>query len=376
MRKRLLILLALAAGAAAGWTFRATIAGLWFSVWPPQVETVSQGAVKPDAAFVSTVAENLKTPWEIAFLPDGGMLVSERPGTLRKIGANSFLIPVPDVRETAEGGLLGMALHPDFVKNGWIYLYLTTENTGRLTNRVDRYRLDGSRLLERTTIVQGIPGGDEHDGGRIAFGPDGKLYIGTGDSGNAPLSQDRSSLAGKILRLNDDGTIPNDNPYNNETYAYGLRNVEGLTWDRQGRLWATDHGRSGILSGLDEINLIESGKNYGWPNIQGDETAEGMVAPKIHSGPFETWAPAGMAFFQSSLFFTGLRGQALYQAVINPDDSLTLSAHFEKQFGRLRAIKVGPDGMLYVSTSNTDGRGLPKKGDDRIMRIDPRIFSR
>lgn len=323
---------------------------------------------------VSVVGENLKIPWEIAFLPDGDLLVTERAGTLKRIGKNSEEHKIEDVEHIGEGGLLGMALHPAFPENRWLYLYFTARVGGRLENRVERYRFENSRLSEKTLIIGGIPAGAVHDGGRIAFGPDGYLYITTGDAGNQNLSQDVNSLAGKILRLNANGTVPSDNPFGNAVYSYGHRNSQGIVWDDKGRLWATEHGRSGILSGLDELNLIEKGKNYGWPIIQGDERREGMENPVIHSGPDETWAPAGAAFWDGSIFFGGLRGESLYEAKIGNMGEISLKAHFRKEFGRIRAVVLGPDGYLYIATSNTDGRGAPRENDDKIIRINPAIF--
>ena len=224
-------------------------------------------------------------------------------------------------------------------------------------------------LLNEEIIVDKIPGAPNHNGGRIKFGPDGFLYITTGDAQNPSQAQDKNSLAGKILRLADDGKIPDDNPFGNHVYSYGHRNPQGLTWDNQGRLWATEHGRSGILSGLDEINLIEKGKNYGWPDIQGDEIKVQMESPKIHSGS-DTWAPGGAAFLNNSIFFGGLRGQTFYEAKIN-GEKLELKEHFKGEFGRIREVVVGSDKMLYITTSNLDGRGSPKQGDDKIIKINP-----
>ncbi len=320
------------------------------------------------------VADNLQIPWEIAFLPDGDLLVTERPGRLKRIGKEGRVYAIEGVEHIGEGGLLGMALHPRFAKNRWIYIYLTTQNGEGLINRVERYRFEGDHLSEKTTIIDNIPGAAYHDGGRIAFGPDDYLYITTGDAGKNNLAQDTSSLAGKILRLKDDGSIPSDNPFGNAVYSYGHRNSQGLAWDDKGQLWITEHGRSGILSGLDELNLIEKGKNYGWPIIQGEEKKTGMKSPIIQSGPNETWAPAGIAFFDGSLFFGGLRGESLYEAKIIESSKVPLKVHFRQEFGRIRAVVFGPDGFLYLTTSNTDGRGILKQSDDKIIRINPLIF--
>ncbi len=334
-----------------------------------------------EAPDIEIVAENLEIPWEIAFLPSGEALVTERPGRLLKIGANREAIPIEGVAHTGEGGLLGMALHPDFTRNNLLYLYRTYETPSGLANAVDRYRLNNTRLTERRTILDGIPGSRFHDGGRIAFGPDAKLYIATGDAGQEHLAQDTSSLAGKILRVNDDGTIPPDNPFNNAVYSYGHRNVQGMAWDASGVLWATEHGRSGIRSGYDEVNAIEKGKNYGWPEIEGDQTRQGMEPPKSHSGSSDTWAPSGAAIVKSSLLFAGLRGEALYEAKLSENSVQEIIPHLQNRFGRLRTITTGPAGragesenMLYMLTNNRDGRGARMEGDDKIIRINPKAI--
>ena len=321
------------------------------------------------------IAENLQIPWEIAFLPDGDLLVTERPGTLKRIGKEKQTYPVEGVEHIGEGGLLGMALHPEFPDNRWIYLYLTAKAGNSFKNKVERYRFLDDRLFEKEIIIDNIPGAIYHDGGRIAFDAYGYLHITTGDAGNSDLAQNINSLAGKILRVKDDGSIPPDNPFGNAMYSIGHRNPQGLAWDNKGRLWATEHGRSGLVSGLDELNLIEKGANYGWPIIQGDEERQGMKTPIINSGPNETWAPAGAIYLNERIFFTGLRGESLYEAKIFPDGKVEyLKAHFREEFGRLRAIQKGPDGYLYFTTSNTDGRGAPHLNDDKIIRINPEIF--
>ncbi len=313
------------------------------------------------------VAENLNIPWEIRWLPDGRMLVTERPGRLLIIGPSTNaqdrqVIEVSGVAHVGEGGLLGLALHPNFSLNQQLYLYLTARDGDQLVNRVERYQLEGNSLTNREVIVEGILGNSNHDGGRLDFGPDGKLYITTGDAQNEALAQEKESLNGKILRVNDDGS-------GLEVYSYGHRNVQGLAWDNQDRLWATEHGPSGTASGFDEVNLIVPGGNYGWPEIQGDETAEGMATPVIQSGADETWAPAGIEIIGNRLFFTGLRGATLYEAQIEGGKLTNLQRHLANQFGRLRALRLGPDNQLYFSTSNRDGRGTVKTGDDKIIRL-------
>jgi len=323
---------------------------------------------------IEIIAENLQIPWEIAFLPDGDLLVTERPGTLTRIGKEERAYDIKGVWHAGEGGLLGVAVHPDFTEQGWIYLYFSERNSGgQVENSVWRYWLDNGELMTPSRVLSGIPGAVNHDGGRIAFGPDEFLYVTTGDAGDPNSAQDINSLAGKILRIDQEGKIPQGNPFGNAVYSYGHRNPQGLAWDEQGRLWATEHGRSGILSGLDELNLIEKGKNYGWPVIEGEESGEGMVSPIAQSGPSETWAPAGAAFWDGSIFFAGLRGTSLYEAKI-ANGKVELEAHLRQQFGRIRAVVMGPDGNLYITTSNRDGRGKPFLNDDKIIRINPSIF--
>lgn len=338
----------------------------------PTESTLENGVSEIDE--VTIVVRDLEIPWETAFLPGGDVLVTERPGTLRRIGQNEQTYTISGVRHVGEGGLMGMALHPNFVNNSYVYLYLTTSSGDALVNRVERYRLNGSELADRRVILENIPGAANHDGGRIAFGSDGKLYVTTGDAGQPDGAQNKNSLAGKILRLNDDGSIPDDNPFSNAVYSYGHRNPQGIAWDEEGRLWSVEHGPSGSQSGYDELNLIVKGGNYGWPEIRGDETAAGMVAPVVQSGSDETWAPAGLAYYDGSLFFAGLRGESLYEAKIESENNVLLRAHLRGTYGRLRGVSLGPENKLYLTTSNRDGRGQPQSGDDKIIAIDPRLL--
>lgn len=335
----------------------------------------NQLLIEGDRPQIETVAENLNIPWEIAILPDGQILVTERSGSIILVEpVKNEIGQIEEVAHAGEGGLLGMALHPNFSINRWLYIYLTSRDGNELVNRVERYKYEDGSLSEKIIILEGILGAANHDGGRIAFGPDGYLYITTGDAQEVDLAQDTNSLNGKILRINDDGSIPPDNPFENAVWAYGLRNPQGITWDEQGRLWATDHGPSGLESGCDELNLIEKGKNYGWPDVRCDESAVGMTDPVIQSGRDDTWAPAGITFYRGSLFFTGLRGSALYQAALDGTSVVELKAHFKSEFGRLRGLVLGPDDYLYLTSSNTDGRGNPDENDDKLIRIDANIF--
>lgn len=344
----------------------------------PTPSYLEKGESKPLPNHIKVVAENLNIPWEIAFLPNKDLLLTERPGTLKRVGKVNLSLQLKEVEAVGEGGLLGLTLHPQFKKNHWLYLYFTTKINNSLINRVVRYQFIKNRLQQPRVIVDKIPAGAVHNGGRIGFGPDGYLYITTGDAGQPQRAQDIHSLAGKILRVAADGSVPTTNPFNSLVYSYGHRNPQGITWDKQGRLWATEHGRSGTLSGLDEVNLINKGQNYGWPVIQGNQRRKGMQTPVVQSGPNETWAPAGIAYWQGDLYFVGLRGESLYQAKIKKTNTgkvkLRLKAFWREKFGRLRAAVVGPDKFLYISTSNTDGRGNPYPKDDKVIKINPKAF--
>ena len=325
-----------------------------------------------DVPLVSLVATDLRIPWSLDFMPDGSIIFTEREGNLRLVDNNGGLLDEPllvvnDAEHTGEGGLLGVTLHPEFDTNGYIYLYYTyRDSENDLTNRVVRYQMRDLNFHNMTIIVDGIPGANIHNGGRIKFGPEGHLYITTGDAGIADLAQDVDSLAGKILRIKEDGSVPEDNPFpGSPVFSLGHRNPQGLVWDSDKRLWSTEHG----ATGNDELNLIEAGKNYGWPLIEGPETAPGLESPVIHSGR-NTWAPSGADYFEGSVYFGGLRGQSLYEAKVyeTPPD---LIIHFDGEFGRLRGVFSGPDGNLYIFTSNRDGRGVPLSRDDQIIRVNP-----
>lgn len=319
---------------------------------------------------VQTLADNLDTPWSVALLPQNELLVTERAGTLKRIGTNGQTYPIEGVQETGEGGLLGVALHPNFANNNQLYLYFTTTSGGKLSNKVDLYQLTGNTLVRQRAIIADIPAASNHNGGGIAFGPDDKLYVTTGDAAQRDLAQDTNSLAGKILRMNDDGTVPSDNPFGNLVWSYGHRNPQGITWDKLGSMWSVEHGPSNEWKGRgkDELNFIEKGANYGWPVIAGDEAADGMRRPVAHSGDNETWAPGGIASIGDSLFFAGLRGETLYEAKINSPSDVTLSSHYAGKYGRLRAV-TAQDDNLYFTTSNRDGRGTPQQSDDKILRV-------
>nr|WP_233739818.1 PQQ-dependent sugar dehydrogenase [Halovenus carboxidivorans] len=313
----------------------------------------------------------MDVPWEVVVLGEGRYLVTERSGDLLLIedGQRRVLEQFDelDTPPLGEGGLLGIAVHPNFEENNYLYVYQTVARES-VENTVRRYEVDfaSNELRNETVIIDGIPSDRFHNGGRIAFGPDDHLYVTTGDATQSDLAQDRGSLAGKILRLTPDGGVPEDNPFGNEVYSYGHRNPQGLAWDDRGRLWATEHGSDA----RDELNLVERGANYGWPEIRGDETAPEMRSPVFHSGAYETRAPAGTAAVDGSVFFAGLRGERLYEATITGERVSAFTAHFSGDFGRIRGVTVGPDReYLYLTTSNTDGRGEPGADDDRLIRI-------
>lgn len=325
---------------------------------------------RSDVPELSLVAKKLEVSWSMVFLPDGNMLLTERPGRVRLIDKNGVLqekvvADIEDVQAINEGGLLGIEIDPDFKKNKFVYLYYTYDAEKTL-NRVVRFAFDNNSLTEPKTIVDEIPGAAIHNGGRIKFGPDGYLYIAAGDSANPSLAQDKNSKAGKILRIAKDGSVPEDNPFGNLVYSYGHRNPQGLAWDENGNLWATEHGQIAT----DELNLIEKGKNYGWPDVVGDQTKEGMVSPVVHSGN-ENWAPSGAVFYKGSIFFAGLRGQSLYEAVLDGRKVKEVKQHLVGRVGRVRDVVVGPDNLLYISTSNRDGRNEPVPEDDRVLRVNP-----
>lgn len=307
-----------------------------------------------------TIAKGLRVPWSIAFLDGGDALVTERDRArllrVTAAGRVTSLGTIKGVQPDGEGGLMGVA-----VKGERVFLYYTAASD----NRIVRYRLTGGRLSDAKVIVKGIPGGAIHDGGRLAFGPDGFLYATTGETGDGGLAQDRGSLGGKILRMTEDGAPAPGNPFGTLVYSYGHRNVQGLAWDPAGRLYASEFGSSSH----DEVNLIKAGGNYGWPEVEGRGSDPGFINPIV------TWrtsaaSPSGMAYAKGSLWVGALQGKRLWQVPLGEDGSAgTPVARFKGTYGRLRAVTPAPDGTLWVGTSNHDGRGDPRPGDDRILSV-------
>lgn len=357
-------------------------------------ETPSQAvASRLDGARfrVETVVGGLRVPWSIVFTPDGRMLFTERPGRVRVFEQGRLraapLAVISDVEAASESGLMGLTLHPQFASNRLLYLaYAYNEAGGGTRVRVVRFRETGEALTERRVIIEGIPAARFHAGTRLRFGPDAKLYITTGDAAERELAQQLTSLAGKTLRLNDDGTIPPDNPFTGradarpEIWSYGHRNSQGLDWQPTTNLmFQTEHGPSGFdgAGGGDEVNIVERGRNYGWPLIHHRETREGLEAPLLEYTP--AVAPASGMFYRGSalshlrgnFFFGGLRGQTLIRVVLDGRRVVSQERLFENQYGRIREVAEGADGYIYFSTSNQDGRGSPARDDDRIMRIVP-----
>ncbi len=310
----------------------------------------------------SDIATNLDVPWGIAFLADGSALIAERNTAAVKRLASGVVTDagtVGGVAARGEGGLLGLA-----TSGQTVFAYITTGGD----NRVVRMTFDGGKLAGQTTVFSGIPAGSRHDGGRIAFGPDGKLYVATGEVGNTDLAQDKSSLGGKILRIDADGSVPADNPDpKSPIWSYGHRNIQGLAWDSAGRLWATEYGANKV----DELNLIKPGGNYGWPIVEGSSDEPGFINPAVQ-WPTGDASPSGLAFYGGSLWVACLRGERLYQIPVGGDGALGQpAALFGGQYGRLRTVVPAPDGSLWFSTSNRDGRGDPRSGDDRILALRP-----
>jgi glucose/arabinose dehydrogenase len=337
---------------------------------------------------VEEVVDGLEVPWSIAFLPDGDLLVTERAGRIRLVrGGRLEPRPVAVVDTVAaleeESGLLGLAVHPEVAENRLFYIYYTARVRGRRINRVERWMLaeDGRSAIRERIILDDIPGAQYHDGGRLRFGPDGMLYIGTGDARTPEAAQDVRSLAGKILRLDPEGRIPADNPFRGSaTFIRGIRNTQGFDWISRTTLLVTDHGPTGEFdrSGHDEVTVARAGDNLGWPTIYGCQSRSEMVAPAL---TFRTAVPpAGAAIYRGSaipewrgsLLVGTLRSEHLHRVVLTGEDPAGQVRHevyLQGQFGRLRDVIMSPDGDLYLTTSNCDGRGRCPADRDKILRV-------
>ena len=322
---------------------------------------------------VEIIAQGLQAPRSIDISKDGRIFVSEKRGSIRVVDNGTLLTePVGDIKaeNIGDAGLLGLTLHPNFTQNHLFYVYYTYSNGTGLFNKVLMLEESNNRIIDSKTILDGIPGNDYRDGGRIKFGLDGKLYVSTGDASIPELSQDLNSLAGKILRINEDGTIPQDNPFSNSpVYAYGFRNVQGLGWaPNSGALYSSDQGGTGN----DEINLISPGKNYGWPHEECNSSDEDnrYTPPLLCFNP--SLEPSGIAFafsnnlgYQNHLIVATLKGSHLRDIDFDSGSQNTILVGY----GRIIDLVESEDGSIYVLTSNTDGRALPQQGDDKILRL-------
>ncbi|HQQ10413.1 MAG TPA: PQQ-dependent sugar dehydrogenase [Synergistales bacterium] len=351
---------------------------------PPQ--SVEDVLIADPAGYrVEPWVENLDIPWSLVFLTEERALVTERKGSIRLIERGLLeeepYMVIGDTAHSGEGGLMGIAKHPLYPGEPFIYvMYTYRRDGGTVLNRVTRYRDTGTSMEPDRIIIEGIPGHSVHNGGRISFGPDGMLYICTGDTSKAGIAQDLANLGGKILRLTPDGNVPNDNPFRDSpVFSLGHRNPQGLAWHpERGDLFSSEHGPSGEfgLRARDEINSIIPGGNYGWPIVVGAAGKDPFIDPLI-MWPRAT-PPSGMAFWDDSLFVATLRSKALLRIELQASgegynvkgiERLFATDWSNGTFGRLRDAVAGPDGALYVLTSNRDGRGSPLPGDDRILRI-------
>jgi len=342
--------------------------------------------IENDVFFkVDTLAKNLTVPWQITFLPDRTMLFTERPGVVRLFRNGKLLekviLQVNDIKAETKTGLLGMVIHPAFVKNHLIYIAHNYGENNRLWLRVVRYEFKNDTLIHPKTLIEQIPAARNHTGCRLVFGPDEKLYISTGDADQPILAQDLKTYNGKILRINDDGSIPGDNPFikndtaRKEIWSYGHRNPQGLTFEPNTKqLYATEHGPTGG----DEVNIIKKGENYGWPVIHHQESKSGMITPFLEYtpsiGPAEARFYTGKAFPQlnNNLLVACLRGESILRIEMDKGKVIKQEVLLKKQYGRIRSLVIGPDGYIYISTSNFD---LPEsKGErpyDMILRLRP-----
>lgn len=310
------------------------------------------------------IAENLEIPWSIQKEGDTFFL-TERSGTIMQIknGENirQEVELAKELSTVSEAGLLGFVLDPEFSQNNLAYAYYTYEDRNGKFNRIVTLRLNEDIWQEENILLNEIPSGRVHHGGRLELGPDNKLYATTGDASVPEIAQDLDSLGGKILRMNRDGSVPDGNPFSNSyVYSYGHRNPQGLTWSTDGKLYSSEHGNSAN----DEVNLIEAGQNYGWPIIEGVEEQEGMESPVFTSGNSETWAPSGMDYYDDTVYVAGLRGEAVFEFNLETGEQREEISGF----GRIRDVLIEDD-QLYFISNNTDGRGDPNETDDKLYRL-------
>lgn len=312
----------------------------------PPAPTDESGAGPVAPTDVETITGGLDVPWDIAFISDDEALVSER-NTARILsvtagGEVSEIGVVDGVEPGGEGGLQGIAVHED-----WLYAYYTAASD----NRVVRMPFDGTSLGDQEVIIDGIPKAGIHNGGRIRFGPDGLLYVSTGDASTSGRSQDTDSLAGKILRLNPDGSVPDGNPFGSPVWTYGHRNPQGLAWDDDGNLWASEFGQNT----WDELNLIEAGNNYGWPTVEGMAGEDDLTDPVLQWATREA-SPSGITYVRNTVFMAALRGQTLWQIPVAGGEAGEPVPFYTQDYGRMRHAELAPDGSLWVLTNNTDTR--------------------
>ncbi len=315
---------------------------------------------------IGTIARNLEVPWGIAFLPDGSALVTERDsGAVLQIRGKSVkeVGIIEPAEPEGEAGLLGVAVSPSYDQDGLVFFYATTDSD----NRVFRTTFENGRLGELKPILTGVPKAGNHDGGRMIFGPDGMLYVSTGEAGQPDLAQDRDSLGGKILRITPDGVPAPGNPdRRSPVWTWGHRNVQGLAFDDEGNLWASEFGQDSF----DELNLIEKGRNYGWPMVEGMGDEPGLQNPQVTWSTDES-SPSGLAFAAGRLWLGALQGERLWRVDVNGRKASDEKGFFVGEYGRVRTVVPAPDGNLWVTTSNHDGRGDPAAEDDRILLVRP-----
>ena len=336
-----------------------------------------------------TILQNIATPWELSWGPDDWLWFTEREGRVNRAnpenGNNTVVLTIPEVYQKGESGLLGMAFHPEFETTPFVYLVYTYLDSPMIREKLVRYTWNGVGLTQPEVLLTDIPANSYHDGSRLTFGPDGKLYMSTGDAGHPPNAQNLAVLAGKILRLNPDGSIPADNPYpDSYVWTYGLRNTQGLVFSPEGILYGSDHGPNTD----DEINILEMNRNYGWPEVKGFcETPEEQTYCAEHNvrEPLYAWTPtlavagidhyhhSAISEWQNSLLMTSLKASTLYSLKLNASGTAIteVTSYFSNTWGRLRDVCISPNGNVYLAVSNRDGRGSPRPGDDRIIRLSP-----